>query len=76
MRRLILILTMTAATLAAEKLTYTYDDAGRLARVESDSGKVITYTYDASGNLVKRTATGAPAPAPAAEANAKKKKSK
>jgi YD repeat-containing protein len=71
MKKLILILTMAAATLAAEKLTYTYDEAGRLARVESDSGRVITYTYDASGNLVKRSVSGAPAPA--AEANAKKK---
>jgi YD repeat-containing protein len=72
MKKLILILTMAAATLAAEKLTYTYDEAGRLARVESDSGKVITYTYDASGNLVKRSASGALAP-PAATADGKKK---
>jgi YD repeat-containing protein len=75
MRKLILILTMTAAALAAEKLTYTYDDSGRLARVESDTGKVITYTYDASGNLVKRTSTGGQASS-AAQANPKAKKSK
>ena len=75
MKTLILILTMTAATLAAEKLTYTYDEAGRLTRVESDAGRVIAYSYDASGNLVKRTATGNPPPA-AATASTRKKKSK
>jgi YD repeat-containing protein len=74
MKKLILILTMAAATLAAEKLTYTYDGAGRLARVQSDSGRVITYTYDASGNLVKRAAGGAPAPAPAPEARRRRRK--
>ena len=76
MKKLILILTMTAATLAAEKLTYTYDEAGRLARVESDTGKVITYTYDASGNLVKRTASGATTPAAQSKEETKGKKSK
>lgn len=73
MTKLIAILTMAAATLAAEKLTYSYDEAGRLTRVESDTGKVITYTYDASGNLVKRTAAGGEAPAGAVKASAPKK---
>ena len=75
MTKLILILTMAAATLAAEKLTYTYDDAGRLTRVESDAGAVIAYAYDASGNLIKRTASGGPA-ASAAKDKSKPKKSK
>lgn len=72
--KLLLIVTLTVATLAAEKLTYTYDEAGRLARVESDAGRVITYAYDASGNLVKRMVTGNPPPsAAAAKADGKKK---
>jgi YD repeat-containing protein len=43
-----------------QKVTYTYDDAGRLTAVDYGNGKSITYTYDQAGNLLKRLVTSAP----------------
>ena len=33
---------------------YTYDDAGRLIKVEYSTGTTITYSYDAAGNMLRR----------------------
>lgn len=35
-------------------VAYTYDDAGRLTRVDYGNGTAIAYTYDAAGNLLRR----------------------
>ena len=43
---------------------YSYDAAGRLSRIDYDSGGSIVYTYDKAGNLLGRTATAAPAGGP------------
>lgn len=62
---LLLVLCGAAPPFAgADKVTYTYDDAGRLLRATYASGKTILYTYDAAGNLLSRvvtTGTGVPA---------------
>ncbi len=56
-----------AATLAAQAVNYSYDQAGHLASVVYPNGTTATYAYDASGNLLRKniaaTGTG-PAPAP------------
>ena len=39
-------------------MTYSYDRAGRLAKITCDSGKTMTYIYDVNGNLVKREVIG------------------
>lgn len=49
-----LLLAPALLPLASETIRYSYDDAGRLARVEYGSGKTISYSYDKAGNLVKR----------------------
>ena len=43
----------------ADKVTYTYDDAGRLLRATYANGTALVYTYDAAGNLLSR-AVGLP----------------
>jgi len=67
---------LTAGALTAGTIAYTYDDAGRLARVVYPDGTVIAYTWDAAGNLLRREVTGgasagafalAPATAPRCE---------
>ncbi len=39
-------------------ITYTYDDAGRLIKVDYGDGKSISYTYDNNGNLLERETKG------------------
>jgi len=59
---------LVLATFAfAERVSYTYDAAGRLARVDYDGGASIVYVYDNAGNLLSRTVT-----APQPESSAKK----
>jgi len=41
----------------AGKVTYTYDDAGRLTGAVYDNGKQIAYTYDNAGNLLSEEIT-------------------
>ena len=53
-KKWLLWLLLAATTGSADTLHYTYDDAGRLIRVNYGSGTVITYTYDAAGNLLSR----------------------
>ncbi len=55
-----------AATLLAANVQYTYDAAGRLAKVDYGDGRIVSYTYDAAGNLLKRERTGTAEPALAA----------
>ncbi len=52
-------LMLFAVNLLAANIQYTYDAAGRLAKVDYGDGRTITYTYDAAGNLIKRERTGA-----------------
>ena len=53
-----------AAAIASETITYSYDNRGRLVRVEhSDSvnnGVQSNYSYDKADNRTKVTTTGAP----------------
>ncbi len=61
---------LAASGLLADTVSYTYDEAGRLARVQYSSGKTIAYTYDLAGNLLRRLVTAAPQPGPAPQATA------
>jgi uncharacterized protein (TIGR03437 family) len=49
-----LLLALTLPASAA--VTYTYDSAGRLIKVDYGNGSVLTYAYDNAGNLTSRTA--------------------
>ena len=49
---------LAAIGLLADPVTYTYDDAGRLAQVSYPGGQTITYNYDKAGNLVSRQVSG------------------
>lgn len=42
------------STSFAGAISYTYDDAGRLTRVNSGDGRLIKYTYDNAGNLLQK----------------------
>lgn len=61
MRRMVWI-AIVALTLAlagrsplpAASMSFSYDVAGRLTRVDLGNGHAITYRYDANGNLVER----------------------
>lgn len=48
-------LAILAAQLAFAAVTYSYDAAGRLVKVDYGSAGSIVYTYDAAGNLTSRT---------------------
>ena len=45
-----------AAAVAADSVTYTYDDLGRPIKAHYSSGIYIEYSYDEAGNLVSRVA--------------------
>jgi YD repeat-containing protein len=60
MRR-VCCLALLAATALAGTVSYSYDDGGRLVKVDYGDGRSIAYTYDNSGNLLRREVT-APAP--------------
>jgi YD repeat-containing protein len=47
------------APAASQQVSYSYDDAGRLTRVDYDNGASIQYVYDAAGNLLQTTTTPA-----------------
>ena len=57
-RSVLFILTLAIAILlisdsgAASNITYTYDGAGRLTKVDYGDGKTVEYTYDKAGNLL------------------------
>lgn len=44
---------------AAETVTYSYDDAGRLTNAAYGGGANVAYAYDANGNLLLRTVSAA-----------------
>ena len=71
MLRTLILSAVMALAMQAGAITYSYDDAGRLAKADYGDGRVITYTYDAAGNLLRRqvSTTGpkpqnSPKPAP------------
>ena len=43
----------------ADTVNYSYDDAGRLIKVDYSNGQSISYTYDKAGNLLSRQVTSA-----------------
>src|SRR5262245_44218154 len=55
MKRLFLFLFATFIQAAA--VSYSYDAAGRLTKIDYGSAGVITYAYDKAGNLLSRTVT-------------------
>jgi len=57
---LFLFLSLTMAPVFAGTITYTYDDAGRLTKVDYGDGTTIEYTYDNAGNLLQRVVTQTP----------------
>src|ERR1051325_1589382 len=56
--RALLLLASFAACGLGQKISYTYDAAQRLTRVDYSNGSAIMYTYDKAGNLLNRTVTG------------------
>ena len=52
-----LVSLLAGAALAAETVRYSYDNAGRLTKVDYGNGRTVTYTYDRSGNLTSREVT-------------------
>lgn len=56
------IVACSAAVWAAETVTYTYDELGRLKSAQYPDGKKITYTYDATGNRTQAAITQNNAP--------------
>ena len=72
-QRLLVLLWISALLpVGTETVRYSYDAAGRLARVEYADGKTITYLYDKAGNLVKRVTESAAPAEPAASAKPRK----
>lgn len=51
----IVLATLLIGLAAPAGVIYTYDSAGRLAKVDYGNGATITYTYDKVGNLLIRT---------------------
>jgi uncharacterized protein (TIGR03437 family) len=64
------MLSIAGAWAPADTVNYSYDEAGRLVRVQYSGGKTISYRYDRAGNLLQRLVTGPaqPGAAPAATA--------
>jgi hypothetical protein len=59
-----IVATLSAPASAAETITYTYDELGRLRAVVSsgtvNNGQATSITFDAAGNRINYTVTGAP----------------
>lgn len=59
---------MLGSALANELITYTYDEHGRLVKVERtgtiNNGVKADYEYDDADNRTKRKVTGSPNPPP------------
>ena len=53
-----ILLTLIAAQLTFAAVNYTYDSAGRLAKIDYGANGSINYTYDKAGNLLSRTVAG------------------
>ena len=54
-----IVLTLIAAQITFAAVNYSYDPAGRLARIDYGALGSINYTYDKSGNLLSRATQGA-----------------
>jgi len=54
----ILFIFILTCFLVAGTVNYTYDEAGRLIKVEYGNGKTIDYVYDNAGNLLQRIVSG------------------
>ena len=50
----LMLFTFTASLVSADTVTYEYDDAGRLIKVDYGDGTAIEYSYDSAGNLLTR----------------------
>ena len=59
MKRLVLCLSLCTTVTLAATVNYTYDNSGRLTRIDYDNGTSIAYVYDPAGNLLSRTVTAA-----------------
>jgi uncharacterized protein (TIGR03437 family) len=59
MLKLSISLWIAFGVLAADTVTYKYDDSGRLTSATYGNGAVVTYTYDKAGNLLSRSVPGA-----------------
>ena len=53
-KRIFLLAALLLPALTAG-VTYTYDTAGRLTKVDYGNGNAIVYTYDNAGSLLSRT---------------------
>ena len=51
------LVTLVLSTGQAQTVNYSYDDAGRLTRVDYGGDQAISYTYDLAGNLLRREVT-------------------
>jgi YD repeat-containing protein len=71
MRRACCLLLLAAAAVAGT-VSYTYDDAGRLVKVDYGDGRSISYTYDNGGNLLRREVTAPAPPSDTSQTAAKK----
>lgn len=49
------LLLAACAAMADANVKYSYDNAGRLVKVDHGNGQVTAYTYDNNGNLLSRT---------------------
>ena len=52
-------LLILAGLASADTVNYSYDDAGRLIRVDYGNGQSVSYTYGKAGNLLSRQVTSA-----------------
>jgi uncharacterized protein (TIGR03437 family) len=57
----ILLVALTSIA-SADRITYTYDTAQRLTRVDYANGTSVAYTYDKAGNLLSRVVTAGARP--------------
>jgi YD repeat-containing protein len=60
-KRLIYFLFFTSIS-AAGAVTYSYDAAGHLSKIDYGNGTVINYTYDKAGNLLSRVVSSGGGP--------------
>jgi len=56
---LLLTMAVVLASSFADTVNYSYDDAGRLIKVDYGNGQSISYTYDKAGNLLSRQVASA-----------------
>jgi YD repeat-containing protein len=59
MRIATLLILAGLASSFADIVNYSYDDAGRLTKVDYGNGQSISYTYDKAGNLLSRQVSSA-----------------